>query len=973
MTDRILIFRKGRRMDKATRLVFVIVSVTILGMAAAVPADAAGNGTAGQARLDADRMERVRFHSEYGTSEVMSGRFTVLSGTTKLEKAYVFLAGRPASFRLADPQNELELLAEKSDALGLTHLRFQQVYEGLPVWGCQTIVHFEDDSTIYLVGGQTIPSPVLDVVPSVSEDVAIAAARAAVADKIPTDDLETMSELIVYPDAGEPRLARLVTVTSPTRGDVRWRVFVDARTGEVIDAFNDIHFDGPDVGSGPDVLGVNQTFNIYQQGGDFKMWDVTRAAWIMTYEDLYNGGPLSTDPDGDKIWDDDPGQKAAVSGHVNAALTYDYFLNTFGRNSYDGLGSQVTVNVHDPVYVNNAYWNGSSINFADGDGVNYLPFSGSLDVVAHELAHGVTQYTAGLIYRFQSGALNESYSDVFGACVDRDDWLLGDDIRLAAPGFIRSMADPTLRGHPDHMDDYQWFGIETDNGGVHSNSGIPNHAFYWAASLTSREVAEQIWYRALTQYLTPSSGMYFWSAMIMQAAEDLYGTGTTEHDNTLLALAQVGFNSTYPVPAELTMANIVGTVTYDTIWIHNPTSNTVSVQLTIPPSIGGLEATAPSSIAPGDSGAVALSFDTQDLDECDIGLYRDRLQITTDGAPYLSNIYVPIDILVGYTTTAIQTVSVSTACLSLTGRNTSGMNALVKSGTDVLYDGSLLIGVNDGGTKTTYREVFGNLSLIPVDVVTTDSVGKSFRIAADDGRIQGQVTYRWYSGADGDTCDFILVDYTLDNVCDTPLTVYPGLINDFDINNSGNNIASYDADQDLVYIKDNSSDRAAGFALLSAPAYNLRAIHNPDLVWGNNFTDEVAYTQLAASSNVENMTPSDYSALLGFGPTLLASGSSAQFTVAMLYSNVGVAGLLDALETARAFNSGIVVNYGDANGDGAVNVADAVYIINYVFKEGPAPDPLDAGDANCDGAVNVADAVYIINYVFKDGPVPGCP
>jgi len=849
------------------------------------------------------RAEEIRIDNGYNSSQVVTGHFRVLTGADKEAKALAFIAGRKATFGINRPDEELNLVSEKADNLGKTHLKFQQVYQGIPVWGARTIVHFEDDQTIYLVGGQLIPTPQISTKPAVSEAAASTQALGVIKKLLTAnDDLQAKAELVVYPFQKTARLVQLVTVTSPTDGGLRWRVFVDAQTGEVIDKFNDIEFDGPDTGQGPDVHDVNQTFPIYLLSGDYIMYDATRVAPIYTYENYYGGGPISTDPDGDKIWDDNPGEKADVSGHVNAGLTIDYFWNTFGRSSFDGAGSDLIVNVHDSAYVNNAYWNGAALNFADGDGVNYLPFSGSLDVVAHEFSHGVTDYTAGLIYRFQSGALNESFSDVFGSCVDRDDWLLGEEIRLSPPGFIRSMEDPTLTGQPDHMDNYLWYPIETDNGGVHINSGIPNHAFYFAASLTSRDVAEQVWYRALTTYLTPSSGMYFWSAMIMQSTADLYGEGSTEYDNILLALSQVGFNSTYTVPEEMTMSNIVGTVSYDTVWIHNPTSNTVTVTVNVPPSLAGLNINAPASVAPDDSGAVELIYDTQGLDSCDVGLYGDRLEITTDGAPYSSNIYIPIDILVGYTTTSLENVAVTTSCLTLDGRNTSGVSDFIENGNDVAYDGSLLVGVKDGNTRTVYRDVFGTLSLIPVDTVTTGGDSTVFRISSADGRIQGHVNYRWYGGPNPDTCNFIIADYTLENICDTDLTVYPGLITDFDINNSGNNVADYDAANNLVYVKDYSSGRAAGFAMLNQSAFNLRSIYNPDLIWGNNFTDNVAYNELAAAANVNGLSPSDYSALMSFGGTLLKNGESRTFSVVWLYSTTGLSGLQASLDLATVWS-----------------------------------------------------------------------
>jgi Zn-dependent metalloprotease len=157
------------------------------------------------------RPEVVQFHQKYGTVETVSGRFPVESGATRIEKAYAFFDSRTADFRIERPGEELELLSEKTDALGLTHLRFQQVYKDVKVWGCQTIVHFEDDMTIYLVGGQTIPTPELDVSPDITAGDAEQEAIISLKDQLDHQDLETETELIIYPNDGDPRLAYLVT------------------------------------------------------------------------------------------------------------------------------------------------------------------------------------------------------------------------------------------------------------------------------------------------------------------------------------------------------------------------------------------------------------------------------------------------------------------------------------------------------------------------------------------------------------------------------------------------------------------------------------------------------------------------------------------------------------------------------------------------------------------------------------------
>ena len=163
------------------------------------------------------RAERITKHSVYGTAETVSGRFVVEAPGTRLDRALSFIAGRPEDFRMSAPERELQLLFERTDELGLTHLRFQQVYEGLRVWGCQTIVHFEDDRTIYLAGGQTIPTPSVSTVPAISETEAVSRALAGLADQQLPADLKTESELLIYPDDGVARLTWLVTVTSRAR------------------------------------------------------------------------------------------------------------------------------------------------------------------------------------------------------------------------------------------------------------------------------------------------------------------------------------------------------------------------------------------------------------------------------------------------------------------------------------------------------------------------------------------------------------------------------------------------------------------------------------------------------------------------------------------------------------------------------------------------------------------------------------
>jgi Zn-dependent metalloprotease len=206
----------------------------------------------------------------------------------------------------------------------------------------------------------------------------------------------------------------------------------------------------------------------------------------------------------------------ASNAYDYAGLVRGYFRDVLNRDSIDQRGLDLVLNVHYGTSFNNAFWDGDEMTFGDGDGVIFAGFARSLDVVAHELAHGVTQFTSGLVYKNEPGALNEHFSDVFGTAITQwangespedADWLIGDEIM--GPGLygeaLRSMRhpgtaydNPTLGKDPQpahYADRYTGTG---DNGGVHINSGIPNRAFYLAATeLGDTLAAARIWYHAL--------------------------------------------------------------------------------------------------------------------------------------------------------------------------------------------------------------------------------------------------------------------------------------------------------------------------------------------------------------------------------------------------------------------------------------------------------------------------------------------
>lgn len=211
----------------------------------------------------------------------------------------------------------------------------------------------------------------------------------------------------------------------------------------------------------------------------------------------------------------------AAMGNKEVDLIYDFlgtvraYYKSLERKSFDNLGSDIIANVHYGEAYNNAFWDGDDLSFGDGDGKIFISFAYSLDVVAHEFTHGVTQFTANLEYYGQSGALNESFSDVFGSAItqqeknqnaDTADWLIGDEIMgpdlygealrsMKAPGTAYDNPILGKDPQPDHMNDY--YSGTSDNQGVHINSGIPNKAFYLTAKVIDTQPAALIWYHAL--------------------------------------------------------------------------------------------------------------------------------------------------------------------------------------------------------------------------------------------------------------------------------------------------------------------------------------------------------------------------------------------------------------------------------------------------------------------------------------------
>jgi Zn-dependent metalloprotease len=250
--------------------------------------------------------------------------------------------------------------------------------------------------------------------------------------------------------------------------------------------------------------------------------------------------------------------------YENSGATYKFYNDIFKRNSIDTRGMRLDSTVHYGQDYNNAFWNGTQMVYGDGDGEIFGRFTKCLEIVGHELTHGVTQYEAALEYHGQSGALNESFSDIFGSLikqyykdkqtVNKADWLIGKNLftkkikgvalrSLKAPGTAYN--DPIIGKDPQpaHMKDYKE--IQSDNGGVHINSGIPNHAFYLAAMELGGyawERAGKIWYITLRDRLRERSDFQKAANMTFEVAGSLYGKNSQEQIAIQKAWDMVGIS-----------------------------------------------------------------------------------------------------------------------------------------------------------------------------------------------------------------------------------------------------------------------------------------------------------------------------------------------------------------------------------------------------------------------------------------------
>ena len=467
----------------------------------------------------------------------------------------------------------LKLQTVTTDRIGQQHLKYQQYYNDILVEGSAYTLHVEDSQIIGMSGAQVgIVAPV-DQISLTGEQAHQAAMDHIGASEYAWQD-EFTSEVLGLDGAPEGELVYITNTTTgasvPTYKFDMWAVdlgtrdyvYVNANTGVIELVSSRIR--GADV----DATGQSQYDGIVEftadevSNNEFRLRQVTEG--VETYDNLMNPRndfSNAVDITSSSPFFDSPEAISGVSAHWGAENTLAFYQDWFGRDSYDDQSSTLISYVNVQENWNNATWNGSVMQYGEGDGVVFSPLV-EIDIVGHEITHGVTEFSAGLIYQNEMGALNESFSDIFGETVEfyatgQNDWILGDKSFLA-PGGLRSFLVPNDGNQPDTYLGDLWFTGAGDNGGVHFNSGVQNK---WYHILSAGEAgvndngdiydvpgigiedAAQIAYRNLTTYLNPVSQYQDARDGAVLAAIDLFGAKSPQHLQTSAAWAAVGLYS----------------------------------------------------------------------------------------------------------------------------------------------------------------------------------------------------------------------------------------------------------------------------------------------------------------------------------------------------------------------------------------------------------------------------------------------
>ena len=533
-------------------------------------------------------VKKITYSSETGLPifiQSIPGKPTALKSTAidPSTACFSYLNSIKSLLKVDHPEDQFAIARVHTDEFTKTHIRLNQVYKGIPVYGGDIVVHLNETGDGESFNGRYFQvSGEISTVPALQPDSAIACAlmhlyKGSIPESrqpelsILASKEKNESSLVIYrkkDNAYKSVLAYHVTLFASNHH--RWEYFIDASSGQVLHYYeNTCSVDGKRTSTATDLNDVTRTMNSYEYGSEFYLIDLSKDMYTSSSfvsPDELQGAIITLDMkntygNNQKIYyvtssSNSWTNATAVSAHYNAETAYEYYLNAHQRNSIDGNKGNIIsiINVPDDETgggLDNAYWNGRYMFYGNGN-VACTPLAGGLDVGGHEMTHGVIENTANLEYQDESGAINESMADIFGTMIENDDWLIGEDIvrtQYFPSGAMRSFSDPHNGGTSLDDKGYQPANVSEqysgtkDNGGVHINSGICNHAFYLFAQAIGKEEAAAVYYKTLDDYLTKSSQFIDLRLAVIKATTDIYGAGSEQVTQAGLAFDAVGISN----------------------------------------------------------------------------------------------------------------------------------------------------------------------------------------------------------------------------------------------------------------------------------------------------------------------------------------------------------------------------------------------------------------------------------------------
>ncbi|NFB58058.1 M4 family peptidase [Clostridium botulinum] len=579
---------------KSKKLLATVLSAVItFSTVSAVYAEPVGKESKVEPKTTTITWEKNEQNTKKATTDVTKKKFNNSEEITK------FFEKNISKFGVQ--KGSLKNTKTVKDEKGKTNYHMIYEVEGIPVYYGRIVFTTEKDSSMDSINGR------IDTVfengnwknkIKLSKDNAIAKAKNDIEDEKATSK---NTDLYLYNFEGKPYVVYLVDLITDNGS---WTVFVNAEDGSIVNKFNNtptlIDTKGQKLPNakkikdeakkasnannvidvqGQSVKGVGRTsldglvnIDVTYGNGKYYLKDSNKNIYLYDLKnqvneyDLYNylsrpnykqilmsKSELISNYNNNFIADN---QVNSVDAYVNTNKTYDYYKNKLNRNSIDNKGMNINGFIHVGRNYGNAFWYGpyDGMFFGDGDGVYFSSLAKSLDVVGHELSHGVTNKESNLKYENESGALNESFSDIMGVAVEGKNFVLGEDCWVAG-GVMRDMENPSKGGQPAHMKDYKYKTMDDDNGGVHTNSGIINHAAYLVAdgiektgAKNSKDIMGKIFYTANCYKWDEITNFAKCRNDVVQVTKELYGENSNYVKIVEKAFDQVGITATPQLP-----------------------------------------------------------------------------------------------------------------------------------------------------------------------------------------------------------------------------------------------------------------------------------------------------------------------------------------------------------------------------------------------------------------------------------------